>query len=405
MKTLLKLSWRNIWRNKRRSFISIASVLFAVFFASMADSFERGTYELSIKNMVELSTGYMQIQDVLYEEEPSIDNILLYDNKLRVVLNNFENVIDYTVPRIQNFVLAAGESKTRGALVMGIDPGKELQLNNLDERIIEGSFISEQDDAVVIAEGFARALNLKVGDTLVLIGQGFQGVNAAGLFPIKGIVKLSVPDMNNNSVYMPLETAQWFFNAPERISSLLIMPKKPEQTNKIAEKLNQELDSEWYIVLTWEQMLEDLLKMMQVDRAGSRLIAYILYIVIAFGLFGTIVTMMLERIKEFRMMISIGMKRMQLAIICMLESIFLSFIGVILGLSITFPIALYFNRNPIALAGELVDMMDDYGFEAVIPTSIAPDIFITESLTVFVISLLIGMYPVYKVYTLKMNRD
>lgn len=405
MKTLIKLAWRNIWRNKRRSFISIASVLFAVMFAVMADSFERGTYEISIKNMVEFSTGYIQIQDVLYEEEPSIDNILLYDDELIAVLDKFKNDIDYTVPRIQSFVLAAGESRTRGVYVMGIDPVKELKLNDLDKRLTQGEFLNPNDDAVVIGEGLARVMNLGIGDTLVLIGQGFQGVNAAGMFPVKGIVGLSIPDMNNNAVYMPLGTAQWFFDAYDRLSSLIVMPNNPRHTNRIAENLNQELDSEWYRALTWEEMLVDMLRMMEIDRAGSRMIAYILYIVIAFGLFGTILTMMLERIKEFKMMISIGMRRIQLAIVCLFESIFLSFIGVLMGLFITFPIALYFNLNPIQLSGDIVELMDDFGFEAILPTSVAPDIFITEALTVFIIALLIGIYPIVKVFKLKMNRD
>lgn len=405
MKTLIKLAWRNIWRNKRRSFISIGSVLFAVLFAIMADSFERGTYEIAIKNMVEFSTGYIQIQDVLYEEEPSIDNILLYDEDLKDVLRNFEADIAYTVPRLQSFVLAAGDTKTRGALVIGIDPEKELKLNDLDDRIIKGNFIKNDSEGVVIAEGLSKTLGLSVGDSLVLIGQGFQGVNAAGIFPIQGIVELTIPDMNNNAIYMPLPEAQYLFGGYDRLSSLILMPNNPRHTNRIAEQLNNELDEEWYRALTWEEMLEDMLRMMAIDRAGSRMVAYILYIVIAFGLFGTILTMTLERIKEFRMLISIGMKRLQLATICLFESIFLSLIGVIIGVFITFPIALYFNINPIPLTGDMVELMDDFGFEPIVPTSIAPDIFITEALTVFMIALVIGIYPIYKVYKLKMSRD
>ncbi len=103
MHTLIILAWRNIWRNKRRSFISIASVLFAVMMAIMADSFERGSYENMLNNLVKFSTGYIQIQDVLYEEEPSIDNILLYNDELTGALEKFEGDIDFTVPRLQGF--------------------------------------------------------------------------------------------------------------------------------------------------------------------------------------------------------------------------------------------------------------------------------------------------------------
>jgi putative ABC transport system permease protein len=400
MKTFITLAWRNIWRNKRRSIISIGSVLFAVLFAITADSFERGSYEMMIRNMVRFSTGYIQIQDVLYDDEPSIDNSLLYDEELLGVIEGFGDRISYTVPRIHGFALAATDSKTRGVQVMGIDPESEDRFNNLSDNLTEGSYLIDGEDAVILAEGLAGILGLGVGDTLIMIGQGFQGASAAGMYPVTGIVRLAVPEINNNAVYMPLSTAQWFYASDDRISALIVMPENPRRTSQITRQLNEELDSEWYVALPWQHMLQDLLRMMQLDRAGSQLIIFILYIVIGFGLFGTILTMMLERIREFAMLLSLGMKRLQLATICLLEAIFMSFIGVIAGIMITFPFVFYFNRNPIPLSGELAGMMDDYGFEAVLPTSIEPSIFITQAVTIFIIALLIGSYPAYKAFKL-----
>ena len=401
MKTFATLAWRNIWRNKRRSFINIASVLFAVLLAIVADSFERGSYELMIDNMVKFSTGYIQVQDVLYDEEPSIDNAMLYDEALQEKLARFDSDIDYTVPRIQNFALAATENRTRGTFIMGIDPESEERFNNLSENLKAGEYLTDDDQSVMLAAGLSDILGLGIGDTLILIGQGFQGVSAAGMFPVKGIVKLAVPEMNNNTVYMPLATAQWFYGADDRITSLIVMPVKPSRTSRITDALNQHLDREWYIARDWQHMLRDLLKMMQMDMAGSRMIIYILYVVIGFGLFGTVLTMMLERLKEFAMLISIGMKRYQLAIVCFFETLFMSFVGVIIGTILTWPILLYYNMNPIPLKGEMADMILEYGFEAVVPASVTPDIFINQIITVFLLCLLIGLFPVYKVFRLK----
>jgi putative ABC transport system permease protein len=401
MKTFVILAWRNIWRNKRRSFINIASVLFAVLLAIAADSFERGSYELMIDNMVKFSTGYIQVQDVLYDEEPSIDNAMLYDETLKEKLEEFSGDIEYTVPRIQNFALAATDNRTRGAFIMGIDPESEDRFNNLSENLIEGEYLKDGDQAVMLAAGFSDILGLGVGDTLILIGQGFQGTSAAGMYPVKGIVKLSVPEMNNNTVYMPIGAAQWFYGAEERITSLVIMPVKPAQSNRLTNALNKNLDSEWYVAHNWQHLLRDLLKLMKMDMAGSRMIIYILYIVIGFGLFGTVLTMMLERLKEFAMLISIGMKRYQLAIVCFFETLFMSFIGVIIGTVVTYPILLYFNINPIPLKGEMAELIEEYGFEAVMPTSVTPDIFISQIIIVFFLALIIGLFPVYKVFRLK----
>lgn len=401
MKTFITLAWRNIWRNRRRSFINIASVLFAVLMAIAADSFERGSYELMIDNMVKFSTGYIQVQDVMYDEEPSIDNAMLYDENLKTKLAAFEGDIEYTVPRIQNFALAATENRTRGAFIIGIDPESEDRFNNISEKLIKGEFLKDDDQAVMLGAGLSDILGLGVGDTLILIGQGFQGASAAGMFPVKGIVKLSIPEMNNNSVYMPIGAAQWFYGAEERITSLIVMPVNPSRTNRLTNALNQKLDREWYVAYSWQHMLRDLLKLMKMDMAGSRMITFILYIVIGFGLFGTVLTMMLERLKEFAMLISIGMKRYQLAIVCFFETLFMSFIGVIIGSVVTYPILLYFNINPIPLTGEMAEIINDYGFEAVMPTSVTPEIFINQVVIVFFLALLIGLFPVYKVFRLK----
>lgn len=395
------MAWRNIWRNKRRSYINIASVLFAVLLAIAADSFERGSYELMIDNMVKFSTGYIQVQDVLYDEEPSIDNAMLYDEILKAKLDEFRGDIEYTVPRIQNFALAATDNRTRGAFIMGIDPESENRFNNLSENLVEGEFLKDGDQSVMLAAGISDILGLGIGDTLVLIGQGFQGTSAAGMYPVKGIVKLSLPEMNNNTVYMPIGAAQWFYGAEERITALVIMPVKPSQTTRLTNALNNNLDREWYVAHNWHHLLRDLLKLMKMDMAGSRMTIYILYIVIGFGLFGTVLTMMLERLKEFAMLISIGMKRYQLAIVCFFETLFMSFIGVIAGTVVTYPILLYFNINPIPLKGEMAELIVEYGFEAVMPTSVTPDIFIRQIIIVFLLALVIGLFPVYKVFRLK----
>ncbi len=405
MRIILKLAWRNIWRNKRRSYISVASVLFAVLFAIAADSIERGSYELQINNMVKFSIGYLQIQDVMYEDEPSIDNIMVYDTEIKNKLGRFSKEIDYTVPRLQNFALAATEHKTRGVMIMGFDPDSENRFNSLADQIVDGAYLKNSDNSVMISEGLAEILGLSVNDTLVLIGQGFQGVNASGMYPVRGIVKLSLPEMNNNTVYMPLATAQWFYDAGNRVTSLIIMPVSTKNIGQLAEKIRVELDEEWYSVLTWRDILKDFLRMMQIDVAGNKIISMILYIVIGFGIFGTILTMMLERTREFAMMIAIGMNRTRLALMCLFESIMLSFTGVVAGLLISFPVVFYFNRHPIPLKGEMADMMAEYGFDAIMPTSVDPVVFYSQAVAIFIIAFLIGLYPVYKTLRLEVVQN
>ncbi len=400
IKRVLILAWRNIWRNKRRSLITMSSVLFAVLLAIFFYSLEKGTYDRMIDNMVRFSTGYIQIQDVLYDDEPSMDHSMLVDDHITGLLDEYDDMIDVYVPRIQHFALAASGPVTRGSMVMGIDPGKEARLNDLSDRITAGDFIKPRDNDIVVAEGLANILRADVGDSLVLLGQGFQGITAAGIYRIKGIIHLNIPEMNSTTIYMSLDAAQWFYGADDRVTCLIVMPKNAGHTHRLAGRLREGIDSEWYRVLTWDEMLADLLVLMQFDIAGTMVLLLILYIVIAFGLFGTMLTMLLERRKEFAMLMSLGMKRYQLAAICFTESIFLSLTGALAGIITALPVILYLHYFPIELGGNLAIAMEDYGFEAILPIAADPSIFLSQALIVLMIAMVIGLYPVYSVHRL-----
>jgi len=401
MKILVKLAWRNIWRNKKRSLITISSVLFAVLLAILFKSFEVGAYGQMIENMVRYSTGYIQIQDVLHEEEPSMDHSLLFDENLETIIAEHADMIAFTVPRIQHFALAATPTQTRGIMVMGIDPEAELKMNDLTENMVAGEFLVDYDPDIVLANGLAEILNVSVGDSLVLLGQGFQGATAAGIYRIKGIVHIRLPDLSKNTVYMSLETARWFYMADSRLTSLIIMPRNPGQTHKIAASLNASVDPEWLTVVTWEHLLRDILAMMRLDQVSSLVMMLILYIVITFGLLGTILTMIMERQREFNMLLSIGMKKKTLAAVCYMETIFISFAGIFAGIVVAIPIVFFFYYNPIPLTGDMAQTMIDFGFEPVMPFSTDPAIFIEQVQIVLVLSLLVGFYPVYKVFRMK----
>jgi putative ABC transport system permease protein len=400
MKLILILSWRNIWRNKRRTLITISSILFAVLLAIIFFSMEKGTYQQMIDSMVRYSTGYIQIQDVMYKAEPSIDHSLHYDEKLQALLDRHQDQIAFHVPRLENFALVATDNVTRTSMVTGIDPSLENRLSELSENMIAGKFLEDGDKGIMIASGLSDILNTGIGDTLILLGQGFHGATAAGKFEITGIINMKIPDLNNNIIYMTVERAQWLFMADNQLTSIIIMPKDPAQTQLIAQSLRESVDPEWHRVLTWEEMLADILKLMQFDMASTWVLMIILYIVIAFGLFGTILTMMIERQKEFALLFALGMKRSMLAAMCFIESLLMSIAGTVAGVAASIPVIIYFVYNPIRLSGGMADVMADYGFEPILPFSSAPEVFYIQAMTVLIISFMIGLYPVYKVFRL-----
>lgn len=377
--------------------------MFAVILAIALMSLINGWKEQMIEEIVSNTTGHLQVQDALYHDEPSMDHALKYGDEVKDALANYPGMIEYTVPRIHGFCLGAKDMGTRGVYVMGIKPEKEDRMNELSERIIQGEMFAGDDNYAVIAEGVASLLELTIGDTIVLLGQGFQGMTAAGKFGVGGILEFPLPEQNNTMVYLPLGEAQWFFAAPERLTNLILMIEDESEAGLLAKQLQDDLDDEWYAVKTWEELMPDRVAAFEARDAQVKVFAWVLYIVAGFGIFGTIITMMHERLREFGILLSIGLKRAQLATICMFETIFISLTGVITGVAVGFPVVYWFHKNPIPLRGDdITEAFIEFGLEPVMAFSIASDIFVYQALTIFIIALIVGLYPVTRVIRLDM---
>jgi len=135
MKELLKLAWRNLWRNRKRTIITASSIFFAIFFAIGMRSFQLGTYDHMIRQIIESFSGYLQVQQVDYADDPIIDYAVSINPALMEALRADPNVA-VAVPRITSFALASSGELSKGVLVTGIDPAEEAKLANPAHRLI-----------------------------------------------------------------------------------------------------------------------------------------------------------------------------------------------------------------------------------------------------------------------------
>ncbi|MEX2457162.1 MAG: FtsX-like permease family protein, partial [Balneolaceae bacterium] len=370
-----------------------------VLFSVLTLSVNRGSHNNMIDNMARFHTGFIQVQDALYEDEPSLDNTLLFDDELASQILQSHQEIDFIVPRIETFMLAAGENQTRGAMVSGVDLQQENRLNNLETHLIKGEFFGEEKSAV-IGSGLANRLNVVLNDTLVLLGQGRFGMTAAEKYPIGGLVDHPITEFNDQIVYLKLQDAQYLLSAEKFVTSVLVIPSEVGYTDEVAEALKTELEDDVFNILTWPEMMPELLQAIEFDRAGGYVMLGILYVVIAFGLFGTILTMTLERLREFGVLLSIGVQRFQLISILFIETVIIGFIGVLMGCGLGFLMTYYFHLNPPELSGDAAETMLEMGFEPVLPFSMAPDIYYTQGIIIFLLSLGICLYPAIKIIRL-----
>jgi ABC-type lipoprotein release transport system permease subunit len=399
------MSWRNIWRNRRRAVITIASVFFAVFFCVLMMGFHTGAWDRMVDNMLKTQTGHIQIHAKGYWDDKITDNFMFMDSTTIAQLESIGNVENVS-PRVETFAMAAFGTVSKGIAVIGVSPGKEAQKSNLPSRIVKGEYLSENDEGILIGEGLSKYLKITVGDTLALIGQGYHGSSAAGLFPIRGILKLMINEMDNGMIYMTLPAAQLFIDMPDGYSGILISIKDNNRLDETISAVNSIVSSSIannYAVYSWHFTMERLLQTSESDKAFGILIMYILYVIVGFGILGTVIMMTNERKREFCVMISLGMPRMRLAAVIAFELLVMSLMGVVIAFAVTLPVGHWFAAHPIKISGNMGDMYAQYGMEPVLPMSVHPFIFTDQMITVFVIVLLTVVYPVKKILKLKIS--
>ncbi len=402
MKNNLKLAWRNLWRNRRRTLIAMSSVIFSVILASWMRSMQEGSYESMINNTVKYYSGYLQVQDTAYWDERTLENSMEVSPELKQQIEQIKKVT-LVSHRLESFALAANQQQSKPAMVLGIEPKAEDQITAISKKIKYGAFIEANDNGVVLGQGLADFLNLSVGDTLVMIGQGYHGISANGLFPVKGIMEHPNQEFNKRLVYMEIENAREFYSAYNLSTALVIMTDDHYKVDKLKTDIKKMLPP-GKEVLTWIEMQPELEQIIRSDRMGGFIMLGILYLVIAFGIFSVVMMMTKERQREFGVIHAVGMKKRKMSVVVVIETLFIGLIGCTVGLVISYLFCLWFYHNPIPLTGETANVTAQYGMEPYMFFSLTPSLFYNQMILVFLISIFIAIFPVYTIYRLKIIR-
>ncbi|MEO0006228.1 MAG: hypothetical protein RJA20_424 [Bacteroidota bacterium] len=395
---LFTLAWRNLWRNKNRTFITMASISSAVLLSVTLVSLQRGIFDNLIRNVVSFYTGYVQIHGKGYWKDQTLENCLpLTDSLLQSVLAT-PGVASVT-PRLEAFSLASFGETTKGCMVVGIDPEAENRITHLKDKLISGEYPGKDGSGLMVAEGLANSMGVRTGDTLVLLGQSMYGSTAAGKYAITGILRFGSPDLNRRLVYLDIGTARLMFDTGERVTSLVVSPTDETRFRLLASTL-QTTFQENADVMTWEDKMPDIVQHIETDTASMYIISGVLYLLISFGIFSTLLMMLAERRREFGMLVALGMKRGLLARLAVVESVLVAFLGAIAGVLISFPVVWYLEKNPIKAWGALRETFEQFGFEAIFPTVVQADIFISQTAIVLTLALVLAVFPAWHIMRL-----
>lgn len=401
MRLLIVLAWRNLWRNKRRSILTLLAIVFATFLSISMRGFQKGVYELSIKTAVETFPGYLQIQAKGFLDNNSVKHNFKLTEKIRSELENVKSITGYA-GRVQAAGLISYEKSSQGTAIIGISPEQEKKVSKLLDKIDQGKFFeSDSTLEIVLGSTLMEKLNAKINENVVLLAQGVDGSMGNLKFKITGTVKMGVPELDAMAAFIPLSTAQELVSLYGRVNVAAISVNGLKNVAEVEKTLEEKITDEKLSILSWNNVIPDLKQSIDLDNISGIFMLIILVIIVTFGILNTILMSVTERFNEFGVSLAVGMPNYKLAITIVLETLFIILLGLILGNVFGYFLISYLHYNPIIITGEFAEMYELYGFVPKIQTSLNLSTFINPTIVIFLTSLICSIYPVTKVYKLE----
>jgi len=345
-----------------------------------------------VDNMVRFYSGYLQVQEEGFKENRSVNQSFIPDKKLLNALESNSHITQSTT-RIESFALASSGSNSKGSLLFGIDPEQEEAISGLSKWIKEGEFLEPGSKDVLVGKILAQNLNLSINDTIVLIGQGYHGISTAGIYRIAGLLDFPLPELRKQVVYMDIHNCQEYLGMPDRVTSAVIMVNSADEVSPVKKSLASPIGNNLQ-VYSWDDLQPELKNLIDGKQASGVVIKGLLFMIIGFGVWATIIMLMNERKRELGVMIALGMRKTKLFVVILIESFFIALIGIAAGLAVSIPLTWHFYLNPVAVSGKMAETYTSMGFEPVIKFSAQAHIFTNPSLTIFVIFGLISLYEI-----------
>ncbi len=406
MKLILKLAWRSIWRNWRRSAITIAAIFFAVFLSVAMRGIQLGTYENNINIAASIFTGYMQIQREGYNDNPTLLRSFNYNEEIRRYLSAINNIKAFT-PRINSFGLIGKGEKSFGVALFGIDPDTEKNVTTMHTKVERGKYLSnDRKYDIIIGKTLNKNLNAQIGDTIVILTSGLDGSMGNLKFRISGVTKMGSNDFDAMSVFMTLEAAKELMAMGDRITSIAISLESIDLLPDVKKDLNKyfadnKIDGKQLTVLDWGELMPEMKQSIELDDISGILFLAILIVVVGFGILNTLTMSITERFREFGVMLAIGTDHSTLIKIVIFETLILTFVGLLLGSFVGYLVNYYIYLYPITLGGEIADLTQEFGFEPKVWSSIEPMIFVKNTIVILITALVAFIYPAWKVLKLE----
>lgn len=345
------LAWRNIWRQPTRTALSMVGMSLTSALLVFMLSFQFGSYDTMKASMLQIADGFGQFQPLGYKDDPETAKIIPDpDGILREI--QMVGGVSMATPRTLGFGLLANGERSFAAAINGIDPTTEPKVSTLTTHITQGRGLTADDtQAIVLGDGLARNLKLALGQPVTLLGSGADGSVAADVLTLVGIFKSSIPELDRVIAQMPLERFKETFLMEGAVNVIAVTGPTVRAVEQAGPALDKIAAKHGLVYLDWAELRPEVRESISFDMATSMLMYLTLVIVVVFIILNTLYMSVLERTREFGVLLAIGMKRSLIGRVIWAEMIFLALLGCGVGMVIGIGVTTWVQQVGIAIEG------------------------------------------------------
>lgn len=401
---LIILGWRNIWRHRRRTLITLSSIAIGFALAVLMIGLNDGAHNSMIRNAIKLGEGHLTIQPKGYLEAPANHKYLADGAILGQQLDQFE-IPGRIEPRISLQILANSASNSVGAQLEGLHPLADQRADLLRSKLVSGGWIEPGDQrGILIGRGMAGKLKVKVGSKVVLMAGKQGGDSQAELGRVRGIFDAGLDELDDYLILSDIQLARHFLAGegadPSKlpVTRFALFLDHPDQLLVWQARLRAAIADTRVAVLEWREMMPQLVQFIMVDDAGNYIFLLLILIMVVFGILNTVLMSVLERTREFGLLRALGLSRYHLLWLVFCESLLLSLLAVSIGWLVAGSVHGWFAYHGIdiaALMGGSTELMGTF-MDPVIHTELSGGRVVQLTLLIFAATLGSGIYPAIK---------
>ncbi|MEX0965997.1 MAG: FtsX-like permease family protein [Bacteroidia bacterium] len=395
---LIKIAWRNVWRQKLRSLVGIIAVALGLWAGLMVLAFMYGLTNQRIEMIIGNELSHFQFHHPDFRDNVQPQFYIPRSDSIVRHLQQNEKVKAVTARAI-SMAMMASPSHTGGAKVVGIDPDSESQATRLDRHIREGNYLpGEYTNSILVSEKLADKYKLRLGSKVVLTMQNLDQNFAAGAFKVSGIYKTGNGMFDEMHVFVMRERLQELLGTESGVQEIAVLLYQNEHAEPEAARYQQLYPD--FEVLSWLDLQPIMRLMIDSMDIYTYVFMGIILLALLFSILNTMLMAVLERVRELGMLMAIGMNKQRVFKMILLETLFLAFTGGPIGFLLGWATIWYTGKHGFSL-GSYSENLSDFGFAAQIHPQLEARTYLIVSAMVVIMAVLAAIYPAIK--ALKLN--